>query len=337
MNISIYSMMVLVTSLLVGGEVFVVEYNDGISYDPAHEYSYKKKRMIRSISIDGNDTNITVEEIERERIVPQPIPYRFRVLDANDSNSSNESIEINSSIILMPTKVSDHDTLGEEIGYRDSNITEDDNQTIFSTRSLPVRTDISRGRTLPITGRLYFRHKGSPRACSASLVDSPDILVTAGHCLANYGVIHTDMQYFPSPDTSRVHYRAKAFFIPKKWRKNLNFAYDFGIIKLSKPVGGRTINLSSLYNPPKMANVTAYGYPGGAVLYQVPGVYKHSGSYLYMVNSLRSGSSGGPWIDRSGRVNGLNSFHYVDNPNIMYSPYFSTEFKRLLNQAKAYK
>jgi len=331
MSSSIYGIVILLSSMLLGGEVFVVEHTDGVSYDPVNEYSYKKMRMVRSISIDSNDTNITVEDTERERIKPQPIPYRFRVID------DNETIDMNSSIMLMPTKVSDNDRLANEIGYRDSNTTQDNNQTIFSTRDIPKRTGVSRGRTLPIAGRLYFRYKGSPRACSASLVDSPDILVTAGHCLSNYGVIHTDMQYFPSPDASRVHYKAKAFFIPERWRKNRDFSYDFGIIKLTKAVGGRTINLSSLYNPPNVANVTAYGYPGGAVLYQVSGAYRHSGNYLYMVNSLRSGSSGGPWIDRGGRVNGVNSFHYVDNPNIMYSPYFSSEFRRLLNQAKAYR
>lgn len=329
---TVLALLAIASSLSMAGEAFVVEHTAGMSYNPQDEYVYQKRVVTRSI--DGNESNITISE--RQQIIPQPIPYIFRPDD------SNVTTDINNTSFTMPTKVTEDEmkSLGDEFGHRDTalddNMTVEGNATIKSTRATPTKTNITH-RTLPASGRLYFKHKGSPRACSASLVDSPDILVTAGHCLAMYGVIHTDMQYFPSPETSKVHYKAKAFFIPDGWRKNSDFSQDFGIIKLSQPVGGRTISLSSLYNPPKVATVTAYGYPGGATLYQVPGVYKYSSGYLYMLNSLRSGSSGGPWIDSHGRVAGVNSFHYVDNPNVMYSPYFSSEFKRLMRQAKAYK
>lgn len=328
----IFGLVMVVSSLSIAGEVFVVEHSDNVSYDPKDEFVYQKRVVKRSI--DGNESNITISE--KQKIIPQPIPYIFR------SDDSNITTDINSTDFVMPTKVTQEEmeSLGNEFGHRgmteDSNTSIDSNETTSSTRALPTKTEISR-HTLPTSGRLYFKHKGSPRSCSASLVDSPDILVTAGHCLAMYGVIHTDMQYFPSPKRSNIHYKAKAFFIPDRWRKNSDFSQDFGIIKLSRPVGGRTISLSSVYNPPKVAKVIAYGYPGGATLYQVPGIYKYSSGYLYMLNSLRSGSSGGPWIDKYGRVAGVNSFHYVENPNIMYSPYFSTEFNRLLKQAKAYR
>jgi len=288
---------------------------------------------------------------EKNSILPMPIPW----IDID----LNSTTDINTSSIVKSKKVSEENLTGvykkyiennsssnenniSESFYKDNLDTEDIRQKSIRVKSQPSSRKSNRASKslLPIAGKIYFTRKGQAMSCTASLIDRADILLTAAHCLCSGNVIHNSIEYYPfTRENSTQHYKASKFAIPEQWGCGSDYAYDFGFIKLSKPVKGKRVDLRSDINPAKKSQVVAYGYPQGNILYQASGQYSYTTyttqntrNYIYMVNNLRSGSSGGPWVNSVGKVVGINSFHPTNNFSLMYSPYFSEIFAKLLKE-----
>lgn len=192
-----------------------------------------------------------------------------------------------------------------------------------------------RSRQYPIIGKImFYAPDGNYSSCSAQLINKRNLVLTAGHCLTSKGGDHTNIIFFPKPKDSSIFYYSKIFKTPTEWNQDLNYLYDIGIIKLQIPADKNIGILYSMNNPPKESFITAYGYQGGKpILYKVSGKHSYHRGYLYMQNALQKGSSGGAWIKRNSRqVIGINSFHYNNNSQIMYSPYFNNKINKLFKE-----
>jgi len=173
------------------------------------------------------------------------------------------------------------------------------------------------------TGKLFFNIGTAPFICSASLI-KPGIIVTAAHCVANYGqrTFYSGWQYVPSYDNGTAPYgvwTVSAVRILTAYYDGTDNCAVAGVVcpddvavLVATPKNavypgsitgwyGYAWNYGS--NPQGLKHVTQLGYPRAldqGVLMQrndAQGFIDPASSNNTIIGSLMTGgSSGGPWI-----------------------------------------
>lgn len=200
-------------------------------------------------------------------------------------------------------------------------------------------------------GKLFFTRNGSDLVGSAALI-SPNILLTAGHCVYEGGW-STDLEFYPSYGKRAVtdpayRFRGSCAACWPEWANGSDYAYDYGMIWIDAAPGNEIGWLGTLWNAPLGGRTwEAVGYPilpsppfNGNTMVSVVGQSAFVPPPFNNVIALGSddmeeGSSGGPWIttwdEKSPtHVNGLQSYHEQDD-SVEYGPYFTQDLNFLMN------
>ena len=199
-------------------------------------------------------------------------------------------------------------------------------------------------------GKVFFTQGTGNFSGSASMI-SPNILLTAGHCVFNAGVWSTNFVFYPSYGKRAATDPAYKFTYNylgawTAWTKNGNRAYDYGMVWMPTSPGNLISWLGLYWNAPT-ANRTwrAVGYPAtpnppfnGNVMDECVGSYASSGvtgTQGLTNDNMEHGSSGGPWITglngAAVYANGLQSTHIHDGDFTEYGPTFTAETKGLFD------
>jgi V8-like Glu-specific endopeptidase len=195
-------------------------------------------------------------------------------------------------------------------------------------------------------GKLFYSRDGKNYSCSASAIDY-NVILTAAHCTYNptTGQWATNIMFkssYADGSSTGVFAGLKAI-VPDGWGSDRNHKYDYSMVRMSKNMYPTCTKLGfDIGMPVGARQLLALGYPGEPI----PG-YDFNGKYMWqclgsdlgfgsrpgvfkMENNLTGGSSGGPWLSTaySGEslqyAVGLNSYSTVGEPDITYSPYFSS-------------
>ena len=167
-------------------------------------------------------------------------------------------------------------------------------------------------------GKLFFNIGASTYVCSASLI-KPGIIVTAAHCVANYGAsqFYSDFVFVPAYDKGAAPY-GQATGIPTIMTSYFNGTdgcavygvvcpNDVAVITLSSNLGAATGWYGYGWNgygfSGSLTQVTQLGYPQSL---DSGGLQQRTDSYGYVSapdsnntvigSNQTGGSSGGPWL-----------------------------------------
>jgi len=199
-------------------------------------------------------------------------------------------------------------------------------------------------------GKLFFTQGGSGFAGSAAMI-TPNILLTAGHCVYSGGW-STNVAFYPSYGKRASNDRAYKFnynYVAAwtAWTQHGNRAFDYGMVWFDSAPGNIIGWLGTLWNAPTAGRTwDAVGYPAtpnppfnGNVMDECVGSVASSstsGTIGLTNDNMEHGSSGGPWItawNETARThaNGLQSFHIHDGDTTEYGPYFTQDLKGLMD------
>jgi V8-like Glu-specific endopeptidase len=199
-------------------------------------------------------------------------------------------------------------------------------------------------------GKLFFTQGGSGFSGSAAMI-TPNILLTAGHCVYNGGW-STNVAFYPSYGKRASNDKAYKFnynYVAAwtAWSQHSNRAFDYGMIWFNSAPGNIIGWLGTLWNAPTGGRTwDAVGYPAtpnppfnGNVMDECVGSVASSstsGTIGLTNDNMEHGSSGGPWITAWNETvrthaNGLQSFHIHDGDTTEYGPYFTQDFKGLMD------
>jgi V8-like Glu-specific endopeptidase len=213
-------------------------------------------------------------------------------------------------------------------------------QAVAAPLNFPYRT----------CGKLFFTQGGGGFAGSAAMI-SPNILLTAGHCVYSGGW-STNIAFYPSYGKRASNDHAYKFNYSyaaawTAWTQNGNRAFDYGMIWFDSAPGNTIGWLGTLWNASTAGrNWDAVGYPatpnppfnGNVMDHCVGSVASSSttGTIGLTNDNMEHGSSGGPWITAWNEAapthaNGLQSFHIHDGDTTEYGPYFNQDFKGLID------
>jgi V8-like Glu-specific endopeptidase len=201
-----------------------------------------------------------------------------------------------------------------------------------------------------VHGRVFFTDpvSGGNYACSGTAVDAPNrsTVITAGHCVDLSGAWNTNFAFVPGYKSGSSPYgvwAASDESAPSGWTQSGSFRYDVGAAVMALNSNGQALEdvvgaRGILFNQPISGAVRSYGYPAQApfngsklwacdsTLGYTDPAFPGSPPTLGIGCDMTGGSSGGGWVitDGSGNgyVNGVNSYKYSSQPNVMYGPYF---------------
>ena len=190
------------------------------------------------------------------------------------------------------------------------------------------------------TGALYFKNGGSNEACSASMI-SPGLLVTAAHCVYNFGTktnagFHTDFKFYPAlygnavPPygiwTATTEYIASTYYngTDTCLNRGVSCNNDIAIIVMARNALGQLpgnvvgwygygwegYSFTKSFGGASLASITQLGYPvafdKGYMMERNDGIgaYYKTGNLKNTVlgSPMTGGASGGPWIVNFGTV-----------------------------------
>lgn len=224
----------------------------------------------------------------------------------------------------------------------------------FGTQNLPFttsRVDVRMGTAAALqaskydyyrrAGKLFFKIGSVPYVCSASLI-KPGVVVTAAHCVADYGKkqFHTNFQYVPAYYNGTAPYGiwvGTPMLMASYYNGTDSCAVsgvvcrnDVAVIKLVPQSGKYAGNSTGWYgygwngysftgantNPPPanvVAMITQLGYPGshdsGLEMQRTDaeGYVSGANAYNTVIGSRQTaGASGGPWLVNFGEVAALS-------------------------------
>ncbi len=202
-------------------------------------------------------------------------------------------------------------------------------------------------------GRLFFNQGSGGFSGSAALI-SPNVLLTAGHCVFNSGVWSTNMVFYPSygsragndPNYKFACGRLGAF---TSWTTSGDRGHDYGMVWIgSNPAPGNALGwLGLLWNASTAGRIfDVLGYPAepapfnGSVMDGAEGVYTPSSTANtigFSVDHMGHGCSGGPWVTSFNNenppvhVNSVSSYIVTDPPQVLYGPTFTADVQTLFN------
>ena len=214
-----------------------------------------------------------------------------------------------------------------------------------------------------VHGKVFFTRPGAGNfVCSGTVVDAGNrsTVITAGHCVHSGGAWSTNFAFAPGyrsvnggGNAPYGVWAASDESAPQPWVDSENLKYDVGAAviamntsgqSLENVVGGRGI----VFNQATSQGYRSYGYPA-----QATSAHSFDGTRLWACDSsppiadspttasgpntlgigcdMTAGSSGGGWVTNpsSGYLNGVNSYKYTSQPNMMYGPYFGSTIQSL--------
>ena len=198
------------------------------------------------------------------------------------------------------------------------------------------------------SGKLFFKIGTASYLCSASLI-KPGVVVTAAHCVANYGQsqFYSGWQYIPSYNNGTAPYgkwNASYATILTAYYNGSDNCYQFGVICpddvaviVLKPKSGAYPGTNTgwfgygwngySYNSSAQAHITQLGYPvdlnSGVLMERNNSQGYTYGSYsnnTILGSLMTGGSSGGPWVVNLGiqpSLGGGDGFGSAPNPNVV--------------------
>lgn len=211
-------------------------------------------------------------------------------------------------------------------------------------------SDYSTGQNAD-NGKVFFTENGTNYVCSGTSVATAtgSLVWTAGHCVnEGPGAYVTNWMFAPAWVDGTAPYgrwAATTLATTDEFKNQGDLTYDFGVARVAPgagaPVGGTLSNIaaprSMAFNYPVTVNSTkfkSYGYPAAG---------KFNGQRMWVCDStvtrrdgsasnadmgigcdMTGGSSGGGWVDSTGAVGSLNSYHYNSIKNTMFGPYQGT-------------
>ena len=201
-------------------------------------------------------------------------------------------------------------------------------------------------------GKIYFNQAGGGYSASAAMV-SPNVLLTAGHCVFGSRQWSTNMVFYPSFGSRAAsdplnHVACGRLSCRTSWVNNGDRPHDYAMVWMPSTPGNVIGWQGLLWNASNTGRVwTAVGYPAtpnppfnGNTMQEAVGtnVNGASGTFGLQGDNMEHGSSGGPWITKWGNdgppgahANGLQSFHIHDGDQVEYGPYFTDEVKSLFD------
>jgi V8-like Glu-specific endopeptidase len=219
-----------------------------------------------------------------------------------------------------------------------------------------------------VNGKVFFTRPGVGNfVCSGTVVaaGNQSTVITAGHCVHDGGSWSTNFAFAPGyHNVNGVGaspygvWAASDEAAPQPWVDSENFKFDVGAAviarnsagqSLQSVIGGRPI----AFNRPTAQQFRSHGYPA-----QPTASHNFDGTRLWACDSsppvaddpggtgpatmgigcdMTGGSSGGGWVvgGSSGYLNGVNSYKYSNQPNLMYGPYFGSSIQALYDFAAA--
>jgi V8-like Glu-specific endopeptidase len=208
-------------------------------------------------------------------------------------------------------------------------------------------------------GRLFFTQpNGNGFSGSASLI-SPNILLTAGHCVFTTQAISSkpakagwngNLVFYPSyplRSSSDPYYKFGYNWAAcwTAWSQSTNFAYDYGMIWIDAGPGNALGWLGTLWNASTSGRTwTAIGYPAqpdppfnGNAMDEATGQYggsDQSGTFILSNDNMSHGSSGGPWIttwNESSPTHANSDTSNIDGNGNISGPYYTQDLNNLFN------
>jgi hypothetical protein len=204
------------------------------------------------------------------------------------------------------------------------------------------------GAVARTTGKVFFTLGRHDFTCSASTVAgaSPDVVVTAGHCVKDgTGAWAANWTFIPGYSNGKAPYgiyTARGFYIASQWSSQGDNSYDVAFVDVNpavvggvrvpavREVGGQGIEFGS-----QPAREIAFGYPadppynGQRLAYcsgKVSGDPYQGTADTGLRCAMTAGSSGGPWLSGfnpaagTGIISSVSSFKYSTDSQILYGP-----------------
>ncbi len=212
------------------------------------------------------------------------------------------------------------------------------------------------------TGRVFFTLDGVDYSCSASTVGgaSPDLVVTAGHCVSDgAGGWAVNWAFIPGYHAGQAPYgtfAAKTFFVSGGWASGANPDDDIAFVAVQPArVGSAVRTVSSVVGSQPIAfgsrgaSAWVFGYPAQAPytgdqldycsgrLAPDPNGTTDAG----MACAMTEGDSGGPWLSDfdprtgTGVITGVTSFKYAGQTRMLYSANLGPAAKSLYDRAES--
>jgi hypothetical protein len=220
-----------------------------------------------------------------------------------------------------------------------------------------------------VHGKVFFTKPGVGNfVCSGTVVDAGNrsTVITAGHCVHDGGNWSTNFAFAPgyrnlngAGNAPYGVWAASDEAAPQPWVDSENLKYDVGAVVIARNGSGQTLEnvvggRGITFNQPTSQSFRSYGYPA-----QPTSAHSFDGTRLWACDSsapvadspstasgpntmgigcdMTGGSSGGGWVTdpSSGYLNGVNSYKYASQPNMMYGPYFGSTVQALYNFAAA--
>lgn len=214
----------------------------------------------------------------------------------------------------------------------------------FSTVRVNAQSDVTQ-KFYPFRaiGKLFFNINGSSYVCSASLI-KPGVIVTAAHCVANYGKsqFYSNWQFVPAYNNGAAPYgvfTGMQAWVPTKYYNGTDSCYQSGVI-CADDVAVIVLNKdASGYLPGHYTGYLGYGWngwgfiSGKSLITQVGYPVALDGGALEERNDLQGsvsttysgntiigsletgGSSGGPWTNNLGVPPILSGVSFGSYPN----------------------
>jgi V8-like Glu-specific endopeptidase len=218
-----------------------------------------------------------------------------------------------------------------------------------------------------VHGKVFFTRPGVGNfACSGTVVDALNraTVITAGHCVHRGGTWSTNFAFAPGYrrqwGTGNAPYgvwAATGEAAPRPWVESQNLKFDVGAAIIARNslgwalqdiVGARGV----AFDQPPFQSLRSYGYPAEATSEQpfdgtrlwacdsgapvtVDSTSASGPATLAIGCDMTGGSSGGGWVTGGGALSGVNSHRYLNQPDVMYGPYFGSTIKELYDFASA--
>jgi hypothetical protein len=212
-------------------------------------------------------------------------------------------------------------------------------------------------------GKVFFSDPfdGRNYVCSGTAVTSTNesVVWTAGHCVF-LRAWHTNWIFVPAYRNRTApfgEWPALYTSAPQRWVTNNNIRQDIGVaIVDTDPVTGATLqdtvgSREIAFNGLRSQGYDSIGYPADGAKPEFTGETEFrcesnwakddsfaggSGPLPMAIGcDMTGGSSGGGWLGDDGKLYSVNSYGYLEEPDVMYGPYFGDIAQTLYSSSQA--